>query len=123
MSVLLFIFHNSAAKMKNIEKTKKALAFAFPRTIPIMIGFIFLGMSYGVYMSVPGFDFRYPLIMSMLIYGGSLEFMAVSMLLSPFATLEAFLTALILQARHIFYGNPCSKNTEARGCSPRCERK
>ncbi len=88
-----------------------------------MTGFIFLGMSYGVYMSVPGFDFRYPMIMSMLIYGGSLEFIAVSMLLSPFAPLEAFLTALILQTRHIFYGNPCSKNTEAWRCSPRCERK
>ena len=43
MSVLLFIFHNSAVKMKKTEKTKKALAFAFPKTIPIMTGFIIFG--------------------------------------------------------------------------------
>lgn len=42
--------------------------------------------------------------MSMLIFGGSLEFIAVSMLLAPFAPLQAFIVALMVQARHIFYG-------------------
>lgn len=56
---------------------RKALIAAFPHTIPIFAGFWFLGMAYGIYMHVSGFGFWYPLIMSMTIFGGSLEFLAV----------------------------------------------
>lgn len=83
---------------------RKALKAAFPSTIPIMTGFIFLGASYGIYTNASGFSFVYPLFMSMLIYGGSLEFVAVEMLLSPFAPLQVFIMALLIQARHLFYG-------------------
>ncbi len=83
---------------------RKALKAAFPCTIPIMTGFIFLGASYGIYANASGFSFVYPLFMSMLIYGGSLEFVAVEMLLSPFAPLQMFIMALLIQARHLFYG-------------------
>ena len=83
---------------------RKALKAAFPCTIPIMTGFIFLGTAYGIYMNASGFSFVYPLFMSMLIYGGSLEFVAVEMLLSPFAPLQVFIMALLIQARHLFYG-------------------
>ena len=83
---------------------RKALKAAFPCTIPIMTGFIFLGAAYGIYMNASGFSFVYPLFMSMLIYGGSLEFVAMEMLLSPFASLQVFIMALLIQARHLFYG-------------------
>ena len=61
-------------------------------------------MAYGIYMNAAGFSPWYPFFMSMLIFGGSLEFIAVSMLLAPFAPLQAFIVALMVQARHIFYG-------------------
>lgn len=83
---------------------RKALKAAFPHTIPILAGFLFLGLSYGIYMSVSGFSFVYPMIMSLVIFGGSLEFIAVSMLMAPFAPLQTFLLALMIQARHLFYG-------------------
>ena len=83
---------------------RKALKAAFPCTIPIMTGFIFLGAAYGIYMNASGFSFVYPLFMSMLIYGGSQEFVAVEMLMSPFAPLQVFIMALLIQARHLFYG-------------------
>ena len=82
----------------------KALKAAFPQTIPIFTGFWFLGMAYGIYMNASGFSFVYPLCMSLLIYGGSVEFVAVEMLLSPFAPLQTFIMALLIQARHLFYG-------------------
>ncbi len=85
------------------KKTRDFLA-AFPKTIPIMMGFLFLGMSYGIYMKVSGFSFVYPLCMSLVIFGGSLEFVAVTMLLGAFAPLQTFLVALMIQARHLFYG-------------------
>lgn len=87
---------------KNIRL--KALKAAFPHTIPIFAGFWFLGMAYGIYMNVSGFSFLYPLLMSITIFGGSLEFVAVSMLLAPFAPLQTLIMALMIQARHLFYG-------------------
>lgn len=83
---------------------KKALKAAFPQTIPVMTGFLFLGLTYGVYMKASEFSAWYPFFMSMVIFGGSLEFVAVEMLLSPFAPIQTFIMALLIQARHLFYG-------------------
>lgn len=82
----------------------KALKAAFPHTVPILAGFWGLGLAYGIYMNASGFPFVYPMLMSLLIFGGSLEFVAVEMLLSAFAPLAAFVMALLIQARHLFYG-------------------
>ena len=59
------------------RKAFKALKLAFPYTIPIFAGFWFLGIAYGIYANASGFSFVYPLIMSMTIYSGSLEFIAI----------------------------------------------
>lgn len=83
---------------------KKAFQAAFPYTIPIFAGFWFLALAYGIYMNANGFPFVYPMLMSLLIYGGSLEFVAVEMLLSPFAPMQVFIMTLLIQTRHIFYG-------------------
>lgn len=82
----------------------KAFRAAFPHTLPIFAGFWFLGLAYGIYMHVAGFSFAYPMLMSLLIFGGSLEFVAVEMLLSPFAPVQVFIMTLLIQARHLFYG-------------------
>lgn len=82
----------------------KAFRAAFPHTLPIFAGFWFLGLAYGIYMHVAGFSFVYPMLMSLLIFGGSLEFVAVEMLLSPFAPVQVFIMTLLIQARHLFYG-------------------
>ena len=83
---------------------QKALKAAFPNTIPILAGFLFLGIAYGIYMSVSGFSFVYPMIMAMIIFGGSLEFLAVEMLLSPFAPVHVIILTVMIQARHLIYG-------------------
>ena len=82
----------------------RALRLAFPHTLPILAGFLFLGMSYGILMNVNGFSFLYPLLMSIVIFGGSLEFVCASLLLGAFAPLQTLLMALMIQARHLFYG-------------------
>ena len=83
---------------------RKALAAAFPHTIPILAGFLFLGMAYGIYMNVSGFSFWWPMLMGLTIYGGSLEFVTVTMLLGSFAPVQTFAMTLMIQARHLFYG-------------------
>ena len=86
------------------KKKLKALKAAFPHTIPIMTGFLFLGMTYGIYMNVSGFGFWYPMLMSMTIFAGSMEFVTVSMLLGAFHPMEALTMTLMINARHLFYG-------------------
>lgn len=83
---------------------RKAFLAAFPYTIPIFAGFWLLGLTYGIYMNVSGCSFWYPMLMSLTIFGGSLEFVAVSMLLALFAPVQIFIMALMIQARHLFYG-------------------
>ena len=83
---------------------KKAFQAAFPYTLPICVGFLFLGMSYGFMMRSKGFSFLYPLFMSMFIFEGSMEFVTVNLLLSAFHPLSAFFLALMVNARHLFYG-------------------
>ena len=85
-------------------QVKRAFLTALPYTLPIFAGFWFLGIAYGVYMNVSGFSFWYPMLMALVIFGGSLEFIVVSILLSPFAPLQALVISLLVQARHLFYG-------------------
>ncbi|HJA92331.1 MAG TPA: AzlC family ABC transporter permease [Candidatus Eisenbergiella merdipullorum] len=83
---------------------KKALFAAFPNTLPILAGFLFLGMTYGIYMNVSGFSFWYPCLMSLTIFAGSVEFVAVNLLLGAFHPIQALAMTLMLNARHLFYG-------------------
>lgn len=59
----------------------KAFKLAFPNTLPILAGFWFVGLAYGLYMHVSGFSFVYPMLKRLIIFGGSLEFITVAMLL------------------------------------------
>lgn len=68
----------------------KAFKAALPYTLPICIGFLFLGMSYGFLMRSKGFSFVYPMLMSFFIFAGSMEFVTVNLLLSAFNPLYAF---------------------------------
>lgn len=82
----------------------KAFRAALPHTLPICVAFLFLGMSYGFYMQSKGFSFVYPMLMSLFIFAGSMEFVAVGLLLGPFNPVSAFLLTLMVNARHLFYG-------------------
>lgn len=86
---------------------KKAFKAAFPYTLPICVGFLFLGMSYGFMMRSKGFSFVYPLCMSFFIYAGAMEFVTANLLLSAFDPVYAFFSdtdgkceAFILWALH-----------------------
>ncbi|MBQ8647743.1 MAG: AzlC family ABC transporter permease [Oscillospiraceae bacterium] len=82
----------------------KALRAAFPRTLPVMTGYLFLGIAFGVLLREAGFGPLWALLMSVLIYAGSMQFVAVGLLTGPFAPLTAALVAFTVNARHLFYG-------------------
>ena len=93
--------------MKLKEKStmlKRAAYVAFPHSLPIFAGYGFLGLAYGILMSVNGFSPLFTFMMSLLVFGGSAQIVAVELLTAAFAPLHAFIITFVLCARHIFYG-------------------
>lgn len=86
------------------KKAWAALPPAFRASIPIMAGYGFLGLTYGIYMHEIGFGFLYPMLLAITVYAGSAEFLLGNMLLGSFHPLQAFLMVLMVNARHLFYG-------------------
>ncbi|WP_105888862.1 azaleucine resistance protein AzlC [Haemophilus influenzae] len=82
----------------------EAAKAAFPYSVPMIAGFLFLGIAYGIYMKALGFGFLYPTLMALLIYAGSVEFIAAGALISPFSPISVLLITLMISARQIFYG-------------------
>lgn len=83
---------------------RSALRAAFPATVPVMTGYFCLGFAYGLLMVSQGFSPFWPVLMSLVVYGGSIQFLAVTLLGSAFAPISAFFLSLVVNARHIFYG-------------------
>lgn len=81
-----------------------ALRYAFPRTIPVMVGYVFLGAAYGILMNVKGFGFWWALAISVFVYAGSLQYLGITFLTAMVNPVYAFFMSLMLNARHLFYG-------------------
>ncbi len=83
---------------------KQAFRAAFPYTLPVLMGYLFLGIAFGVLLSEKGFSLPWALFMSAVIYAGSMQFAAIGLLTAAFAPLSAFFLTLMVNARHLFYG-------------------
>ncbi|WP_429971077.1 AzlC family ABC transporter permease [Fructilactobacillus sp. Tb1] len=81
-----------------------AFKLAFKLTFPFMISFIFLGITYGIFMHQLGINPLLSVLMAATIYGGSSEFIVGSLLLKSFNPLMIFILVLIINSRHFFYG-------------------
>lgn len=90
--------------MSRKQASLAALKVAFPRTLPVLTGFAFLGAAYGVLMSIQGYGALWSLLMSACAFCGSMQFVALTLLSAAFDPLQAFLLSLMVNARHIFYG-------------------
>lgn len=89
---------------KKIELLYETWKVAFPVTIPVLTGFIFLGMAYGVLMNTKGYGVIWSVLMSAIAFCGSMQFVAITLLTTVFNPLQAFLMSLMVNARHLFYG-------------------
>ena len=83
---------------------RKALRAAFPHTLPVLTGYAFLGLAYGILMQSAGFPFWYPALISLVVYAGSMQYAAVPLLGAAFDPAGAFFLTLMVNARHLFYG-------------------
>jgi len=87
-----------------LKELPNAVKAAFPHTIPVLTGFIFLGIAYGILMSGRGFGWPWILLTSSVVFAGALQFIGISLLTSAFDPFYAFLIAISINARHLFYG-------------------
>ena len=83
---------------------KSAVRTAFLDTVPILTGYVFLGFGFGILLRQNGYGLPWALAMSLFIYAGSMQYMAVSLLSGGAGLLTAALTTLAVNARHLFYG-------------------
>ncbi len=90
--------------MKNLTPRRAALRAAFPATIPVMTGFLCLGLAYGVLMQSKGYGPLWSTLMSAVAFGGSMQFVAITLLTAAFDPIQAFLLSVMINARHMFYG-------------------
>ena len=73
-------------------------------TLPVMTGYVFLGFGFGILMQQNGFGWLWAGAMSLFIYAGSMQYVAISLLTSGAGLMTAALTAFVVNARHLFYG-------------------
>ena len=86
-------------------KENNTLKNAFIATIPVLAGYVFLGIAFGLLMNAHGFGVLWVIGMSLFMYAGSMQFVAVDLISGvPVSLLTVALTTVMVNARHIFYG-------------------
>lgn len=83
---------------------KTAVRTALLDTLPVMTGYVFLGFGFGILMYQSGYGVLWSLSMSLFIYAGSMQYVAVSLLTGGAGLLTTALTTIVVNARHLFYG-------------------
>ncbi|MGN0291800.1 MAG: AzlC family ABC transporter permease [Lachnospiraceae bacterium] len=83
---------------------RKALKAAFPLTLPVMAGYLFLGIGFGILLQEKGYGVFWAFLMSFAIYAGSMQYVAIELLSAGAGVLTTALMTLMVNARHLFYG-------------------
>ena len=83
---------------------KKVVRKAFVKSLPVMAGYIVLGIGFGILLQKNGYGVLWALAMSLFIFAGSMQYVGVSLIASGASLLTAAITTLMVNARHLFYG-------------------
>ena len=86
--------------MNNKERIKKA----FLMTVPVLTGYICLGIGFGIVLESKGFGVIWAFLMGLFIYAGSMQYVAIDLLTGGASLIATALTTLMVNARHLFYG-------------------
>jgi len=82
----------------------RAFSTAFNLSLPVLGAYWLLGITYGLLAANMGYSVWIPISMALCVYSGSVEFIALTLLLGTFQPLSAFVMAFMVGARHLFYG-------------------
>ncbi len=102
--------------MQNNRTSRTSVIFkAFKDTLPVMTGYLALGIGFGILLSTKGYGILWAFLMGILIYSGTMQFVAIDLITAPASLATTAFTALILSARHLFYGISMLKSYENSG--------
>ncbi len=91
---------NGSDKMTNRERLKKALKMTFP----VLTGYICLGIGFGILLESKGYGVWWAFVMSITMFAGSMQYVAVDLIASGASLISVAITTLLVNARHLFYG-------------------
>lgn len=91
-------------KSNGKDKREMTAKYAFKQSIPIMAGYIVLGMGFGVLLEAKGYGVLWAIAMSVFIYAGSMQYIAIDLITGGASVIAAALMTLMVNARHLFYG-------------------
>ena len=94
---------------------KRTMKEALIASIPVMMGYIVLGMAFGMLLESKGYSFIYALAMSVFIYAGSMQFVAINLLTSGATLINVAIMTLLINARHLVYGLSMIRKFEDMG--------
>ena len=83
---------------------RKALAAAFPATVPVLMGYLAIGMAFGLMLETAGYGVGWALLMSVTIYAGSGQYLGVSLLATGASLSQVAFLTLMINFRHLVYG-------------------
>lgn len=83
---------------------RKSLAAAFPVTVPVLMGYLAIGMAFGFMLQAIGYNFIWAFFMSLTVYAGSGQYLGVSLLSSAAALSTVAVMTLLINFRHLVYG-------------------
>ena len=87
-----------------MSEYKKAFRKAFPYTIPVLTGYLFIGIAFGVMYAEKGYSFLWAILMSVLVYAGSGQYLAVNFFVPGFSFVQVVFLTFMVNVRHVFYG-------------------
>lgn len=85
-------------------KQKSTFQYAFLATLPVMAGYLVLGMGFGILLQDKGYSWWWAVLMSLTIYAGSMQYVAVDLLSGGATVLAAAMMTVMVNIRHLFYG-------------------
>ena len=84
--------------------SRRAFAAAFPATVPVLMGYLSIGIAFGLMLEAVGYNVIWAFFMSLTIYAGSGQYMGVELLATGAALVNVAALTLILNFRHLVYG-------------------
>lgn len=83
---------------------RKAFRAAFPLTLPVMAGYLFLGLGFGILLASKGYSCLWAFFMAVIIYAGSMQYAAIDLLAAGASLITTGIITVAIQIRHLFYG-------------------
>ena len=83
---------------------RQTVRFAIYKTIPVLLGYLFLGLAFGLLLQEAGYSFWWALLSSGIVYAGSIQFVLVEFLSGGTGLLTVAVMTLLINSRHAFYG-------------------